>query len=825
MTCISGIAQQWEKIDEIRATYREHGKTFFSLDPTATARVPKITVKEAAHHAQVLKPQNFVFIRIRFVEWLKKLAELIFGAGNVPAKFADTPNKVAHRPLPPACEEGPIRYERLHVPGAANDVVASGPDAESAPNVASDPDVASAPNLASAPEVASAPDAVVLSDEEDENREYEFPGESSESGASVTDSVVADDDLDELEEDPFGFFDAAEAEANLSRDAVAAAEDDGHDQVPEKPSSSSSDKAPDQVVAPIQKNAVFIDVDDESETCAKCSLPKVLCKCLQIEQLKKQLNALKVQKRARKLAKQAKLARRAEDIFKSTFGEDGSSGSAGDDKEAVPFPLPEDETQVMAEAEMDVIADGMKSVPVDSDEEPEPPLVTRREQLAGKQARAEEARANDQKDGGKAKGKGRGGPIADDEKAIDKEANATAEPHEEEAIDQEANATAEPHEEEAIDKEANATAEPHDEEAIDNEDDATAEPHDEEAIDNEDDGTAGPNDEEAIDMEGGDKEADEAESEEAIDKEADDTSGVTSAGGSKPGKRKPAAPKSGPKAVAKKRAVLKKPAAKVARSAERDAEGEFYDTFPDELAVGLATQHSDEEPEGEPQDAVTAKPETKKKADRRKCGGAAKDAGAEVSKASKANAKKPLVEEPPKRRGRKAKVPEEPLVEEPPAKRGRKAKVPEEPLVEEPPAKRGRKAKVPEEPSVEEPPAKRGRKAKVPEERLVDEPAKKTGRKAKVPASVEERLVDEPAKKRGRKAQVARADDPDVRALVEDEYVLPTQTFARRRQPNPTLSSAKWLFIRKAFERIVLPKLDPGAKTAQEECLAGCVNL
>ena len=144
MTCISGIAQQWEKIDEIRATYREHGNIFFSLDPTATARVPKITVKEAAHHAHVLQPllvamrkaprdakgsvrlfgvpdcerQTFVLIRILWsgfalslefgaciserVEWslymhsrLKKLAELIFGAGNVPAKFADSPNKDA----------------------------------------------------------------------------------------------------------------------------------------------------------------------------------------------------------------------------------------------------------------------------------------------------------------------------------------------------------------------------------------------------------------------------------------------------------------------------------------------------------------------------------------------------------------------------------------------------------------------------------------------------------------------------------------------------------------------------------------------------------
>ena len=331
--------------------------------------------------------------------------------------------------------------------------------------------------------------------------------------------------------------------------------------------------------------------------------------------------------------------------------------------------------------------------------------VTRREQLAGKQSRAEEARAKDSKEG-KGKGKGRGGrgnrgrgPRAI-EKAIDKEANATVGPDDKEADDME-----------AIDKEGDATVGPNDKEADDME-----------ASDKEADATVGPNN---IDKE-------------AIDKEADATPGVTSAGGSKPGKRKAAAPKSGPKAVAKKCAVLKKPAAKIAKSAksaqgDAEAEGEFYDTFPDDLAVSLATQHSDEAPE----DAVTAKPEAKKKVDQRKRGGQAKDAGAKVSKASKAK-----VEEPPKKRGRQAKVAEEPL-------------------------------------------------------------------------------VDEPAKKRGRKAKVPQADDPDVRALIEDEYVLPTQTFARRRQPNPTLSAAKWLCIRKAFERIVLPKLDSGSKTAQEECFAG----
>ena len=43
----------------------------------------------------------------------------------------------------------------------------------------------------------------------------------------------------------------------------------------------------------------------------------------------------------------------------------------------VPFPLPEDDTQVMPGDDMDAIADKMKTVPVDSDEEQEPPLVTR----------------------------------------------------------------------------------------------------------------------------------------------------------------------------------------------------------------------------------------------------------------------------------------------------------------------------------------------------------------------------------------------------------------------------------------------------------------
>ena len=197
--------------------------------------------------------------------------------------------ELVYRPLPPASPEEAVRYERL-------DVVASGPDAASAP------DLASAPDVASAPVVASAQDALVVDDDdgEDDDREYDFQGESSESGASVAGSVAADDDLEELdedapEEDPFGFFDAAEAESNLSQGARGT-EKDGRDKVPEEPTPSSRSVAAPELT---KKKAVFIDVEDESETCAKCEVPKVHCKCLQIEQLKRQLNALKVQRRAR----------------------------------------------------------------------------------------------------------------------------------------------------------------------------------------------------------------------------------------------------------------------------------------------------------------------------------------------------------------------------------------------------------------------------------------------------------------------------------------------------------------------------------------------
>ena len=140
--------------------------------------------------------------------------------------------------------------------------------------------------------------------DEDEDQEYDFRGDSSESGASTAGSVAGDDDMDDsvqdLEscEDPFGFFDAAAAEANSKQDEVATGEDDKHCEVPgEEPSvSSSSDAAPGLKG---KKEPVFIDVEDDSVTCGYCEVPKVLCKCRQIAQLKQQLNALKVQRRAR----------------------------------------------------------------------------------------------------------------------------------------------------------------------------------------------------------------------------------------------------------------------------------------------------------------------------------------------------------------------------------------------------------------------------------------------------------------------------------------------------------------------------------------------
>ncbi|CAE7379955.1 Eri3 [Symbiodinium sp. CCMP2456] len=380
---------KWEKIDEIRATYREHGKIFFSLDPSSSGRVPKITVKEAAHAAQVLKPlleciqkaprDSKGSVRLFSVpaceKQLQKLAVLIFGAGNVPAKFADTPKKDAWC-CKQMCSLVKLKIRKLRETGKApkshifRDLM----------ELIADP---RADSVALPPSDVS---TMVVDVEEDEDCEYDFRGESSESGASVAESVAADDDLDDMpdaadsSEDPFGFFDAAEAEASLKRDEVATGEDDGHFEVPqEEPSTSSSSAA----VPPVPKlaktkEAVFIDVDDESVTCGNCEVPKVLCRCLQIDQLKKQLNALRVQRRARKLAKQAQLARRAEDIFKRTCGEDdsGCSGSGGATA-VVPFPLPEDDTQVMPDADLDAIADKMKTVSLDSDDEPEPPVATR----------------------------------------------------------------------------------------------------------------------------------------------------------------------------------------------------------------------------------------------------------------------------------------------------------------------------------------------------------------------------------------------------------------------------------------------------------------
>ena len=56
MTSVKGVADKWETIPSIRTGFRDHGRLFYSLDAAAQGRVPRITVKEAAHHAEVLKP-------------------------------------------------------------------------------------------------------------------------------------------------------------------------------------------------------------------------------------------------------------------------------------------------------------------------------------------------------------------------------------------------------------------------------------------------------------------------------------------------------------------------------------------------------------------------------------------------------------------------------------------------------------------------------------------------------------------------------------------------------------------------------------------------
>ena len=52
-----GVAQEWEQTCQVRERFRAHNKLFYSVDAVEGAiDLPKVSVKEAAHHSEVLEP-------------------------------------------------------------------------------------------------------------------------------------------------------------------------------------------------------------------------------------------------------------------------------------------------------------------------------------------------------------------------------------------------------------------------------------------------------------------------------------------------------------------------------------------------------------------------------------------------------------------------------------------------------------------------------------------------------------------------------------------------------------------------------------------------
>ena len=147
------------------------------------------------------------------------------------------------------------------------------------------------PEPAAVPAPASPEPALEVEDEDDDK---DFEGEMGDSSESSGVSVAAEDEATEEDsQDPFGVFNAAEAEQQVAVAAAAAVEDEAKSEEALVPSSSSSGAALER------KAPVFIDVEDDTLLCPKCDLPQVMCRCLQIEALKKQITAMKIRSRAR----------------------------------------------------------------------------------------------------------------------------------------------------------------------------------------------------------------------------------------------------------------------------------------------------------------------------------------------------------------------------------------------------------------------------------------------------------------------------------------------------------------------------------------------